>query len=689
MKFTSFIFILLSLFLLQSCASTFYTEKNRTKNNSISIKSNFNDFTVSSKVNKSLNYNRTEQKLILEPLTRKNTNLTFSRLDCYDINIKVKRTPRIGAVLSDLPLSLYFGIPLIIDVFKPDFYKISKNHKNIELKFQKIDEYFNRRILEAINQSISSGLSLENEAQNNCEYARRKYLEENPDVKNANVDPWQHYNTFGKIEGRKWHTCEIKNNNYVLKTPPTQYEFQSIMILDSLLDENPSKIIQYTIETNKVNILKSFIYRDLYNIDFRWESYMTLNLNYRKYHNTKINTILDSTRIKIIEKEIYDLKENNDLIYYIDLFNGADSSFKVELSNIRKEIESVFLNNITKNYDFEKLSIIERKDTSAEQQRKYINLKIRLEKNLVAQLNSNYDPVLFEKTYSKISLSARKELDLIRKRVKDEEVFNKFKSQVREIENFVSFSRFEEALALISQIEVNQYASESPENISILKYKNIAIESFIKNKISEIIGDIKNRVQNKQLAIWQIEFDDIDALLNNYFLYRSNTKFGNKVRLEISYNKGRSLSIDAEPNDETKRISFSQSDLTKNQRNELISIRKKEVIRLEECKKLIQQEESRRENSNTSHDYNSGHSKDVLVLCTTVSGYNYVSYFKLTLYQDGSASMDIDGNILIGTWYERNGWVITKFKGLYLRIEKPIGENYYLESSGRMWHICS
>ncbi len=96
-------------------------------------------------------------------------------------------------------------------------------------------------------------------------------------------------------------------------------------------------------------------------------------------------------------------------------------------------------------------------------------------------------------------------------------------------------------------------------------------------------------------------------------------------------------------------------------------------------------------NKNYEQNYNSSHSKDVLVLCTTESEYNYVSYYKLTLYQDGSASMDKDGNILIGTWYERNGLgttITTRFNGVYLRIEKPIGENFYMESSGRMWHIC-
>jgi antitoxin component YwqK of YwqJK toxin-antitoxin module len=41
----------------------------------------------------------------------------------------------------------------------------------------------------------------------NCELARKKYLEQNPDVAKAGMDAWNHYTTFGKREGRKWPAC--------------------------------------------------------------------------------------------------------------------------------------------------------------------------------------------------------------------------------------------------------------------------------------------------------------------------------------------------------------------------------------------------------------------------------------------------------------------------------------------------
>ncbi len=47
----------------------------------------------------------------------------------------------------------------------------------------------------------------------NCEEARKKYLEQNPDVAKARMDAWNHYQSFGKKEGRKWPNCEVKNSS--------------------------------------------------------------------------------------------------------------------------------------------------------------------------------------------------------------------------------------------------------------------------------------------------------------------------------------------------------------------------------------------------------------------------------------------------------------------------------------------
>jgi hypothetical protein len=55
----------------------------------------------------------------------------------------------------------------------------------------------------------------------NCEVARKKYLELNPDVAKVGMDAWSHYSNFGKREGRIWPPCSnlsseianLKNQN--------------------------------------------------------------------------------------------------------------------------------------------------------------------------------------------------------------------------------------------------------------------------------------------------------------------------------------------------------------------------------------------------------------------------------------------------------------------------------------------
>lgn len=41
----------------------------------------------------------------------------------------------------------------------------------------------------------------------NCDGARAQYLSSNPDVKKAGLDPWSHYQNYGKKEGRVWPSC--------------------------------------------------------------------------------------------------------------------------------------------------------------------------------------------------------------------------------------------------------------------------------------------------------------------------------------------------------------------------------------------------------------------------------------------------------------------------------------------------
>jgi uncharacterized protein (TIGR02145 family) len=66
--------------------------------------------------------------------------------------------------------------------------------------------------------------------QENCESARLKYLQDNPDVKNAKMDPWVHYTTFGQKEGRKWSECSINQNQKIENCESSRLKY---------LQENP------------------------------------------------------------------------------------------------------------------------------------------------------------------------------------------------------------------------------------------------------------------------------------------------------------------------------------------------------------------------------------------------------------------------------------------------------------------
>ena len=50
----------------------------------------------------------------------------------------------------------------------------------------------------------------------NCESARKEYLEKNPDVKKAGIDPWTHFIYYGKNEGRVWSPCVEDENSKII-----------------------------------------------------------------------------------------------------------------------------------------------------------------------------------------------------------------------------------------------------------------------------------------------------------------------------------------------------------------------------------------------------------------------------------------------------------------------------------------
>jgi hypothetical protein len=96
-----------------------------------------------------------------------------------------------------------------------------------------------------INLTISFGQNLPE----NCEYARKKYLEANQDVKNAKMDPWVHYEIYGKKEGRIWYSCNkelVQENKELTTTTATSTTPASTPIILGLSQDKTTGCKFYT-----------------------------------------------------------------------------------------------------------------------------------------------------------------------------------------------------------------------------------------------------------------------------------------------------------------------------------------------------------------------------------------------------------------------------------------------------------
>ena len=137
MKVKLTIFILASA--LSSCSSFMYSNKNA--NNTIRVNSNVANYSVRFPLLEQQNGNKKDVTgknwtYTLPELKKKYTTIEVSSENYETQRFVIARSVRPVPVLMDLTLSLFtFGIPLIIDPFKSDFYKVSEISKNINVEF--------------------------------------------------------------------------------------------------------------------------------------------------------------------------------------------------------------------------------------------------------------------------------------------------------------------------------------------------------------------------------------------------------------------------------------------------------------------------------------------------------------------------------------------------------------------------
>lgn len=307
--------VLVTLF-LQSCSSLFYSDSLRKKNNTFTVNSNQPNYKVVFTKVGSSNVSNNGNEIQIDKLNRKRTFFTFSSPGCYDINIKVKRVPRVGAVLLDLPLSIFFLAPYAVDVFKPDFYKISNGSKNISLDFQRTNEYFREKMGDAV-------VNLDDKILDNL-------LFENPPME-----------IKSEIDNRRIQISKTILYSHI-KSIITQNTIENYNLL---INQFPQKIKEcnQVLDSLKLSIQKS----EISNIRKKSDLFRLIEL--KKISDSsfvqELNSIKPEIEVLVFQKilEEYDFKKLNDLS---KLYSPNEST---QLNNLRDKMELNSIEYLKKN----------------------------------------------------------------------------------------------------------------------------------------------------------------------------------------------------------------------------------------------------------------------------------------------------------------------------------------------------
>lgn len=483
----------------QSCSSIFYSSELRKENNSFEVNSNMTDYKITYKKISDSTPQRIKSNLFsIDKLSEKKTFLTVKSPGCQDIEIILKRTPRTGAILLDIPLSVFYGLPLLIDVFRADFYKISTKSKSLNIQFLRTDKYFEEQINRA--------------------------------VKLSNID-----------------------------------------ILDSIAKESPSKENVLLIDKTRKQIYKANLNKEINRLlNPTLESFIYLNSKY-SIPPLEGRIILDSLKYAIEQREIYNIKQNSNLLRLIALKKIADASFLIILDSVKPEIEQLVYNDLIKNYNFEKLSSLNKAEDEISQ-KKLASLKVEIEKKLINEISKNNNIELLDAKYNQVSNNTKVKLDSLKPIITEYNSLQKLKQEINEINSLVVTESFEESFKAINKIYPNSFPENSPEN-KILKTLLIKTNNGLKEMyIVKCIDYINTETNQGRYPLREIE-----ALLNNNpIIYSNNSTFNIEIKenditsiqrnqltkLKIVLTKNREIDIKNEQlkrNEEQKRVKFEYS----------------------------------------------------------------------------------------------------------------------------------
>lgn len=141
--------LLTSILLFTSCSTFLYTDSQRIDNAKCTIHvKNPNSFTIEfpklkkTSVEPQVRYESNSATIIFKSLGKKYRTLIISKPNCISDTVFVKIKPRFLPLIEDISLSLFtFGTPLVFDVFRTDFYKISDKSIEINVPLNYTIEY--------------------------------------------------------------------------------------------------------------------------------------------------------------------------------------------------------------------------------------------------------------------------------------------------------------------------------------------------------------------------------------------------------------------------------------------------------------------------------------------------------------------------------------------------------------------
>jgi len=239
-----------------SCASYGYENTDSNKNRKVQIISkNQQSFTVHSAVTSEVLgvTNEGHLNLFLPKLRRKYSRIKLINPNCDTVFTSIKKTPRSTAFFKDFCLSAFtFGVPLMVDIFRSDFYKVSKKSQLLNVEFVYTQNYM-REQFELIKNS------------------------DNPLVFTRWMDNFPNANIFNLVVDHKdsleleisiAKQNELAIDDFINKHPNSKYLKTAIDLKSEMVASN--KLYKEAMSTNTVEAYESFIQkfpRSLQNVD--------------------------------------------------------------------------------------------------------------------------------------------------------------------------------------------------------------------------------------------------------------------------------------------------------------------------------------------------------------------------------------------------------------------------------------